>query len=169
MEFRFCPYCGTPLVSRHVFGKPRSACPECGFVHFRDPKVAVIGVVTADDRVLLVRRAAEPARGKWALPGGVMDAGEMPKSALARELMEEVGLEVEVKRFLGIFPMVTTSGIAGGIVIAYHVRALGAESTPLEHNDDVDAAAWFAGEELPDRIAFESSTELLSKWQEGRL
>jgi len=53
----------------------RSVCPSCGFVHFTDPKVAVIALVTHADKILLARRAVDPAKGKWALPGGYMDAG----------------------------------------------------------------------------------------------
>ena len=102
-------------------------------------------------------------------PGGFMDAGEMPKDALARELMEEIAIEVEISRLLGIYPLISTSAIDGGIVIAYHARPLHRELPPLEHNDDVDAAGWFAVEDLPEPIAFRSSSELLSKWKGGQV
>jgi ADP-ribose pyrophosphatase YjhB (NUDIX family) len=56
----------------------------------------VAGIVIDDsDRVLLVRRAARPARGLWSVPGGALEVGESVAQGLARELAEETGLEVE--------------------------------------------------------------------------
>src|SRR5262245_16872609 len=142
-SYRFCPRCATPLEMRMVYGRQRPECPACGFVHYADPKVAVIGLVTDDERVLLVQRAINPAKGKWSLPGGYMDAGEMPEEALQRELQEEVALAVRVGPLLEIFPMVVTSGRGNGIVLAYH--ATPAQPVPIELccQDDACDARWF--------------------------
>ena len=166
LEYRYCPYCGTKLDRRFVFGATRPVCPNCGFVYFQDPKVAVIGLVTAGRNVMLVRRGVEPAKGQWALPGGYMDAGEMPDEALAREIKEEVGLELEAGRLLGIFSLAKTSRIAGGIVIAYELKVDESPLPALQHNDDVDAAEWFSVDEIPEQVAFESSQALLAAWIE---
>ncbi|MFN2200013.1 MAG: NUDIX hydrolase [Caldilineaceae bacterium] len=151
-------------MRRSVFGAMRPTCPNCAFVQFLDPKVAVIGLVTSAGRVLLVRRGVDPERGQWALPGGFMDAGEMPDEALQRELLEEVGLDVTIEGLLGIFPMVARPRIAGGIVIAYRASPSSGTCPALEQNDDVDEAKWFKAGDLPDDVAFESSQELLSEW-----
>ncbi len=45
-------------------------------------------------KVLLVRRAHEPLKGKWSLPGGLIEVGETARQAIAREVEEETGLEV---------------------------------------------------------------------------
>jgi ADP-ribose pyrophosphatase YjhB (NUDIX family) len=168
-DFVYCPYCGTPLVARDLFQRMRPACPACGFIHFRDPKVAVIGLVTWRDHVLLIRRGVDPQRGKWALPGGYMDAGEMPTNALARELREEVGLDVAVHRLLDIFPMAGPGVVNGGIVLAFHASAAAPESPPLACDDDVSEAAWFSANvlPLPDDLAFESTITLLAQWRRG--
>ncbi len=104
-QYVFCPLCGAKLEEQARYGAVRGVCPTCGFIHFADPKVAVIGLVHHQGRVLLAKRAVDPAKGKWALPGGFMDAGEMPEAALSRELMEEVGMAIQVERLLEIFPM----------------------------------------------------------------
>ena len=112
-DYSYCPHCATPLERLARFNQLRPACPACGFVHFLDPKVAVIGFVTHAGRLLLIRRAVRPAKGKWALPGGYMDAGEMPEDALRRELCEEVGLDIQIERLLNIYPM-AGPGVEGG-------------------------------------------------------
>ena len=125
----------------------------------------MIGLVTHETRVLLIQRAVEPANGKWALPGGYMDAGEVPIEALQRELLEEVNLAVQVESLLEIFPMVVNAGPSNGIVLAFHaVPALGASMT-LCCQDDACDARWFAADELPTELAFESTPTLLARWQ----
>ncbi len=166
IEYRYCPQCATPLVREMRFDQMRPVCPRCGFVHFQDPKVAVIGLVTHRGRVLLVRRAVDPGKGQWSLPGGYMDAGEMPHQALERELQEEVNLEVQVQELLGIYPLIDYTGERVGIVLAFRAHPRG--STQLHQGtDDVDAAGWFGPQELPTALAFQSTRELLREWAQG--
>lgn len=164
-QYRFCPRCAHALEDRPFEGKLRRVCPACNFIYFPDPKVAVVALIEANQRVLLIRRAVEPARGQWALPGGYMDAGELPVAALQREVSEEVGLDVDVGDLLEIFPMVNSGGASLGIVLAYraHPRHNTASLTAC---DDVDQAAWFSAEELPAELAFDSTQQLLARWRE---
>lgn len=163
-RYRFCPQCGHALEDRPFEGKSRRTCPSCGFIYFADPKVAVVALVEESGRVLLIRRGVEPARGLWALPGGYMDAGEMPVDALCREVREETGLEVAVGDLLEIFPMVSRGSASLGIVLAFAAQPQG-DLSVLAGDDDVDEAAWFGPHELPAELAFDSTKQLLAKWQ----
>lgn len=166
-EFTFCPHCGTKLETVEIFRRLRPRCPNCGFVAFHDPKVAVVALTVHGPTVLLVRRAVEPERGKWALPGGYMDAGEMPDEALRREVYEETGIWVEVGPLLGIFAMGGPGSSRAGIVLAYRASPAGLEVPELLCQDDVDAADWFPPDHLPTELAFESTIGLLRAWRAG--
>lgn len=161
--FVYCPYCATTLAEREMYRQRRPVCPQCGFVHFPDPKVAVVGLVTQVNQVLLVRRAIDPGKGLWSLPGGYMDAGELPEAALQRELLEEIGLPVTIQGLLAIFPMVGAGGRSQGIVLAYHAVPVDAAAA-LHCDDDVSEAGWFTQTTLPTNLAFESTQTLLAQW-----
>jgi ADP-ribose pyrophosphatase YjhB (NUDIX family) len=159
--FTFCPRCGAPLAEGHAFGRQRRLCRYCGYIQFHDPKVAVAALTSAEGRVLLVRRAAIPSIGLWALPAGYMDADELPEEALAREVREETGMQIRVERLLGIVPLGGWQE-RRGILLAYEATAIGGELAPA---DDVTEAAWFTPAEIPwSEIAFPSTADFLRDW-----
>jgi len=67
------------------------------------PIVGVGGVVIENGRALLIRRGGEPLRGQWSIPGGTLELGESLEHGVARELLEETGLQVKVVEFLEVF------------------------------------------------------------------
>lgn len=161
--YRFCPFCATTLVEAFKFEQVRPCCPSCGFVQFPDPKVAVIALVIHQGSILLVQRGVDPAKGRWALPGGYMDAGEMPANALQRELAEEVGLAVDVQDLIQIYPMNNGEGRRVGIVLAF--TATPADDLAIVRvGDDVADAGWFAPDAIPADLAFESTITLIQAW-----
>jgi 8-oxo-dGTP pyrophosphatase MutT (NUDIX family) len=60
-------------------------------------------VVVSGDRFLALRRAAQPRAGEWELPGGFCDGWEHPVDAAAREAREELGVDVELGAFVGMY------------------------------------------------------------------
>ncbi|MBE8539100.1 NUDIX domain-containing protein [Geoglobus acetivorans] len=61
------------------------------------PLVGVGAVVIRDGKILLVKRANEPNKGKWSVPGGLVRKGERLEEALEREIWEELGVGVVIK------------------------------------------------------------------------
>jgi 8-oxo-dGTP diphosphatase len=57
-------------------------------------------VIIRDGRQLMVRRAHEPNKGRWSIPGGLVELGETLREAAAREVLEECSLKVEITRVL---------------------------------------------------------------------
>ncbi|MEZ6090940.1 MAG: NUDIX domain-containing protein [Pirellulaceae bacterium] len=100
-SFKFCPKCGDKAVK--VGGNPFH-CPSCGFTYHFGPAIAV-GAIICDrtNRVLLIRRARNPGKGKWGLPGGFVDLGETAEAAVAREVEEEVRLSIHSPRYLASY------------------------------------------------------------------
>ena len=168
-DFVFCPSCGAPLTDGIRFDRMRRFCRYCGFIYFRDPKVAVIALVEDDDRVLLVRRAVIPRIGHWSLPGGYMDADERPDEAVVREVQEETGVDVRVLGLHTLHPMLghadSSAGkptIPKGIVLVYRAAWVAGEPAP---SDDVSEARWFEADEVPwDTLAFETTDRFLRAW-----
>jgi len=95
MEFKFCPYCGTPLEKRWDDGRNRTYCPWCRRFHYRNPTVGVAVVVVEANRLLLVKRVGS-YEGMWCIPCGHVEWGEDYREAAQREMKEETGLEVAV-------------------------------------------------------------------------
>jgi 8-oxo-dGTP diphosphatase len=149
---KFCSHCGVPMETRRVGDKPRRACPDCGFIHFTDPKVGVGVFVLHEGKVLLVRRMVHPAIGKWSIPAGFVDQGEDPQETAVREALEETNLQVEIEGLIGVYHNPPAEGGAS-IFIMYRAKLLGGR---LQAGDDADAAAFFPPNDLPD-IAFAST------------
>ena len=77
------------------------------------PELAVSAAIFRDGRVLLVRRAEEPAKGRWTLPGGRVETGESLVAAVTREVAEETGLTIRVRGLAGYREVILDEAVAG--------------------------------------------------------
>jgi ADP-ribose pyrophosphatase YjhB (NUDIX family) len=161
---KFCSNCGHAVVIRIPDGDqlPRAICPDCGFVHYENPRVVVGCVPEWQGRILLCRRAIEPRRGYWTAPAGFLEIGESLHSAAARETAEEALAEVEIGSLLSVVNVLHTAQVhvmfRGRLRDARH--GAGAES--LE-------TGLYAEDEIPwNDIAFASVRFALERYFEDR-
>jgi ADP-ribose pyrophosphatase YjhB (NUDIX family) len=95
----FCPRCG--VKSLHPIGEKKWRCKNCGFVFFHNTASSVVGIIEHQGKILVTERGVEPAAGTLDLPGGFVDNRETLEDALAREIKEELDLEIEQVKYLG--------------------------------------------------------------------
>jgi ADP-ribose pyrophosphatase YjhB (NUDIX family) len=106
------------------------------------PLVGVGAVVVDEGRVLLVRRGSEPMKGRWTLPGGLVELGEPLEAAVIREVREETGLAVEPLELIELLDRIHREGgrVRFHYVVAdYLCRVTGGE---LRAASDADAVRW---------------------------
>ena len=119
------------------------------------------------DRVMLLRRAIDPWRGRWDIPGGFCDGAELPEHAVVRELWEEAGLAVRVITLLGMW--LDTCHLAGSsfdTLNSYYLLDAGAAPQPRLDHDENSEVGWFAADQVPTDLAFPShQPEVISAWQ----
>jgi NAD+ diphosphatase len=165
-SWRHCPRCGTDLEP--LDGGVRIECPVCGFHYYASSKPTASGLVLEDDgRILLARRAREPDKGKWDLPGGFLNEGEDPREGLRRELLEEASLDVEPLEFFDV--VVDRYGDEDDaqwtLNLYWKCRVLDGTPTPA---DDVVELRWFGRDELPptEELAFRNNAKVISRWRD---
>jgi len=165
-EWKYCPRCRGELLRRVPEGddRPRLVCAECGTVVYENPAPCVCAIVESGGKILLTKRAVEPARGKWDLPGGYIEAGETPEQTLHRELAEETGIEVEITALLGFFVDTYGDGGTDTLNISYLATRKGGQERP---GSDVAELAWFEPAEIPgpDALAFKNTREAIRAWR----
>ena len=135
------------------------------------PVVGIGGVVIDDGRALLIRRGAEPLRGHWSIPGGTLEIGESLQAGVARELLEETGLEVRVLDVIEVFDRIfpaedSASGSAPRgprfhyVIVDYLCERISGEARA---GSDVTDVVFAREDELPDFHLTETAARVLRK------
>lgn len=115
---------------------------------FPEAPIVCVGAIVVDQgRVLLVQRAHEPSKGKWSLPGGMLELGESLAQGVAREVQEETGLSVEAIELVELIDRIHRENGPSGEIVRYHYviadylcQVVGGT---LQAASDAAAARWF--------------------------
>jgi len=105
-------------------------------------------------RLLLIKRAHPPFKGKYALPGGFVDVGETVEAAALRELKEETGVGGKVVRLIGVYSDPKRDPRGHTVSCAFLVRP---RSTRVLGGDDAASAEWVADWRSA-KLAFDHNT-----------
>jgi len=135
------------------------------------PVVGIGGVIIDQGRTLLIRRGSEPLLGEWSIPGGTLEIGESLEEGVARELLEETGIEVRVLELIEVFDRIyLQDGSTGGadkgrprfhfVIADYLCERLGGEPRA---GSDVTEVAFAREEELARFHLTETATRVLKK------
>jgi len=133
-------------------------CARCAKRYWANSIPGVQGILERNGRVLLARRALEPRRGHWDLPGGFLGETELPIDGLRREFREETGLDVEPVELMRID--IEPYAERHVFSLTWIVRG---EGEPVAA-DDVAELRWFARDALPAEMAFPGQEDVLRAW-----
>lgn len=125
----------------------------------RRPTLGVGAVVVKDGALLMVRRAHDPGRGLWSVPGGRVEGGEHLTSAVKREVKEETGIEVEVGDLLGTYEVVGD----GHLVVLDYLAEVAGDSAPVAGHD-ASEARWVPISDIPRLACTPRLLETLEGW-----
>ena len=163
-NINFCVSCGSKLIFRSWIEGDSSkqlCCSKtnCNYVHFLDPKLATGVITLLDNKLILLQRSYNPGKNLWTFPGGFVNRGEIVEEAAKREVFEEVGLKIDIKKLLGVYsfsgePTVLVAYI--GIVI---------NGIPTINNESSDIKLISNSEINLHELAFETTKAAIKDYQ----
>ncbi|MCF7884917.1 MAG: NUDIX hydrolase [Candidatus Marinimicrobia bacterium] len=162
MKYNYCYKCGHKTRGITRDGRKRDYCPNCQIVLYDNP-IPSVAICTRDQkgRILLVKRAVEPEKGKWCLPGGFIERGETTQETALRELEEETALEGRSPELLGIETHL--NGYFGDILLIGYTITL--DNYEIRAGDDAAAAKFFNFNEMPS-VVFQAHRNFIKIYKE---
>jgi len=136
----YCGRCGTPMS--YKTDERAKECPSCGLLSYPRISPAMIVAVVRNGRILLARAARFPT-AFYSVLAGFVEPGETLEEAVKREVLEEVGIEVENIRYFGSQPWPFPDSLMIGFTACY---AGGSLSTD---DKEILDAGWYAPDNLP--------------------
>ena len=139
-QHRYCGRCGTPNTMKH--GEWAMQCPSCGLLAYPRISPAIMVLVRSGQRLLLAR-SPHFKPGVFSALAGFVEPGETLEQCAAREVREEVGIEITQLRYFGSQPW----PFPNSLMVAFLAEHAGGEIKP--DPAEIEAADWFGADALP--------------------
>jgi NADH pyrophosphatase NudC (nudix superfamily) len=148
--YKHCIYCGGSVsISRN-----KITCQHCHKARFVNPSPAVTALLLRNDEILLVKRAVDPSKDKWDLPGGFIDLNENYENAIQREMQEELGIKIKsLTYFNSVIERYLYQEVNEYVLVVNFLAV--SESEEFKPDDDIADAKYFnLNEALQLELAF---------------
>lgn len=142
MTFNYCPICASKLVMREIGDEGEIPyCEKCERPFFNNPAVCVICLVINEyNEIAMIQQDYICNDGRYICVAGYVTIGESAEDAAAREVKEELGVEVEKVTYINSYPFKQKDMLMLGFAV--HVK-----SGDFSLSDEVDTARWFSFED----------------------
>jgi NAD+ diphosphatase len=137
---QYCGRCGVETANKA--NERARECPQCGLLSYPRISPAIIVLVQRDDKLLLARSHRHP-QGLFSVLAGFVEPGETLETAVAREIREEVGIEVKDIRYFGSQPW----PFPNSLMIAFTCHY--AEGEIVLEEEEMADAGWFTADNMP--------------------
>ena len=124
-----------------------------------EPQIAVGAIIVRDDALLMVKRAHDPGRGLWSIPGGRLEHGEYITDALTREVKEETGVDVAVGDMVGILEVV---GDPHYVILDFFAAPV-SDATPVAAGDAAEVR-WVRLDQVAELECTPRFVETMTAW-----
>lgn len=162
-DSRFCGRCGAENRNADS-GELARQCTACGRLEYPRISPAVITVITNDSGEALLAHNKNFVPGIYSLVAGFAEAGESLEAAVAREIKEEVNIEVKDIRYIRSQPW----PFPNSLMLGFSARYSGGEVRP--DGIEIEDAKWFSRDAMPDLPGSSSvSRYLIDLWREKKL
>lgn len=161
MIFTFCPRCAGKLKV-YSDGSKRFICSVCAFTLYKNPAPTVSALFIKEENILLTKRAVDPQKGYWDLPGGFLEENEHPKEGLKREMKEELGVEIIIGDLFDIvMDWYEFQGERISTLNLYYFATM--KNTDMRPDDDISEAKWFSLAHPPKNLSYKNNGIIISK------
>jgi len=163
-SFVYCPKCGSSRFVENNFKSKK--CEDCQFVYyFNSASATAAFIVDKENRLLVAKRANEPAKGTLDLPGGFVDLDETAEDAIKREVLEETGLIVCEINYLFSLPNIYTYSDFDIHTVDLFFECHVADLSNLHPEDDVAELFFLTKEEInPELFGLDSIRKAVEIW-----
>lgn len=165
MQTHYCPQCGSHSFLAQADNKSFQ-CTACGFTYFHNIAAATSVFIRCNNEIILCKRAFEPFKGKFDLPGGFQEAGESFEEGAMREVHEELGITLKNMRYLFSLPNTYRYKEVTYYTSDCYFEAVLSHKPAVCVNDDVADFKWVSLDAIDLKyIAFENLRQAIKRYQ----